>query len=65
MPEVQRRVRTVRVRYLCDECGEEMRSFGYIITSHPPKYPHVCANHHKAFLLDTYPSVRYEEETDE
>lgn len=56
MPETEKPVQTFQVDYLCDECGEPMRSDGRCLTSYPAQYPHVCRNGHtKTFSGATYP----------
>lgn len=43
--------------YFCDDCDQEMKPTGYVLTSHPPQYPHKCPAGHKANLPHSYPRL--------
>lgn len=61
MTETAVPVQTVRVDYLCDECGEPMRHSGMVLTSNPPQFPHICKNGHDRIFSVCYPTIRYVE----
>lgn len=62
MPEINNKMRVVKVEYRCDECEEgNMQSTGLCLTSNPPQYPHVCDNcgHSQTFRKRKYPYVEF------
>jgi len=64
MPERKKEVKTYKIEYVCDECGEgDMRPTGICLTSNPPQYPHTCTvcGHEKRFRDKKYPLTVYEE----
>lgn len=62
MSEKRKEVRTYEVRYICDECGsDKVYPTGMVLTSHPPKYPHVCIECAKNYTFkEKYPYTEYE-----
>lgn len=43
MPERKTKVRTYRVDYICNHCGEGLMEFtDFALLSNPPKYEHQC-----------------------
>ena len=59
MAESKRLVRSYHTRYMCDECGAEMKPTGVCYDMYPPLYPHKCENGHTANLSDIYPKITY------
>jgi hypothetical protein len=59
-------VKTFRERLFCDTCGKEMESDGFVLTSSPPQYRHVCLGCGRAETIrgKAYPRIVYEEATD-
>lgn len=55
MGEIRKEVRTYRVDYACDVCGEIMEYGGICLTSYPPQYPHGCKNGHNKTFPRIYP----------
>jgi hypothetical protein len=50
-----------KVDLLCDECGTEMKWNGVILTSYPPKYPHMCPKCGAVQkTLKSYPDIIYQ-----
>lgn len=50
------------VRYLCDNCGTEMRYTGKALLSDPPRFTHECPKcPHLKDLVEVYPVIRWEE----
>lgn len=60
--ERRRNVKTIEVRYICDECGSiEVEATNMTLWSYPPQYPHVCKMCGKGYtFMKTYPYVEYE-----
>ena len=43
MAEMKTAVRTFKIDYVCDECGEgRMRPSGFVYDTNPPSYVHAC-----------------------
>ena len=61
--EAKKEVKTYLVKYMCDECGEEMKScVTYNLMTDPPINIHRCKNgHEKQFAGVVYPRIEYEE----
>jgi hypothetical protein len=63
MPERRVNVRTVRIDYDCDECGEPQVSMGsgFSAGMTPTVWKHQCKNFHPlAVEGHTYPKIVYE-----
>ncbi len=64
MKELKKLVRTYVVHATC-ECGGEFKPTNVVLTTYPPKYPHVCNKCGKGEVFDTtYPRNEYEEVPD-
>lgn len=64
MAETRIEVRTIRVDYLCPNCGlDYLRPTGEFFTSLPPQYTHRCnqCQYVEAIRGKTYPYIDYEE----
>ena len=54
-------VETLRMEYVCDECGVGMmKPTGGMLMTYPPKYPHICIScSYVQNFKQTYPVIRY------
>ena len=61
MPRVQQALKPVRVKYICDECGEgEYRPKEKLLLSDPPQFPHACNQcGDETTLSEQYPTIRF------
>jgi hypothetical protein len=66
MPERCVKVRTVKVEYVCDACGQgTMKPTGFVYDILPPDYLHKCNKCGKSDCFNKdYPYIRYVEEFD-
>lgn len=55
-------VKTKLVKYLCDDCGEEVKHIdGNMLLTNPPKFKHKCISCDKEYMFTCkYPYVKYE-----
>jgi|APSaa5957512576_1039674.scaffolds.fasta_scaffold298337_2 hypothetical protein len=59
--EVSKEIKTYRIHYYCDKCGEgEMLPTGKCLMTNPPQYPHKCnkCNEARGFP-DKYPALAF------
>ena len=63
--EMKIEVKTFKIKCICDVCGlGEMNPTGVVLTTFPPKYPHICSHCGDDYILDDrYPQLRTEEVT--
>jgi len=59
--KVKMELKPYRVTLHCNECGGKMKQTGIVLYSHPPQYPHLCENEHKAIMEKAYPCIEHEE----
>lgn len=62
MAETKTEVKTFKVEYVCDECGEEtLKHEGGALLSSPPQYRHRCSNCGcSRTFLKIYPHIKHE-----
>ena len=65
MSEKDFEVKTLKVHYICDECGKgELLPTGTCFPTNPPMYPHLCSNTScnsgRTFNIQ-YPTIKYTE----
>ncbi len=53
------------VNLLCDKCGKEMISSGFVIMTAPPQIQYNCECGHSITTSKKYPSIEYEYEENE
>lgn len=58
----KKEAKTYIVRLYCNNCGNEMKSTGVVLTSYPEQYPYECPNcGWKTTATELYPKVEYQE----
>lgn len=60
MPEQRYELTPYGVKYMCDDCGNEMHYTGQMLMSSPPQFVHACFCGVQKNLNDKYPVVRWE-----
>lgn len=54
-------VKTYLEKLYC-ECGGQMLPYGYVLTTHPPQYPHKCEQCGKTTIeSQPFPRITYDE----
>ena len=64
--EARKEVKPIKVDYKCPKCDNGyLRTYGTVLTSYPPQYPHKCNNLKCDYVQNfsiTYPYIDYEPE---
>jgi len=64
MPRVQKPLRPMHIRYICDKCeiGDYLPT-GVMLMCDPPKFPHECTScGDEVTFTEKYPTIRYAHE---